>query len=295
MTQTPNLDALLTAVAAHPPRWRMLRRTPSLLSFCDCTPDECGGEWLALTPANLRALVRDIGRIVGGVTDSDGNGFAWLRKDGSNAFDAPNMESAANLANHLFICVNNGLFFSPLFAQLANAYMLATWIARQAGIIGPEAWGACFMAGWVRQPCSLHSAIDLSPADTAAMLMAMGDTGGFYWNSAIKSRADLPETIRLYRGIAANNVQAGFLGYSWTDERATAKAYAIHRNQQGKGAAQVVSAIFRREDIATVIEHQCAGGYREWLILPGAKPLSVEIQAFRFNPLLFDYDAVPAQ
>lgn len=300
MSATPNLDALLKAVSATPQRWRMLKRTPAFFGFCECAPDDRGGEWLELNPANIRALAGDIGRSLSGVASKDSNGFAWLRRDGANLFDPPDAECAAHVARSLFSAANHPAPFArQLFQQMANGYMLAQWIARQHGVIGAESWGACFMAAWVSQNGSMHLSIDLPEPETTAMFAAMGELGGLYWNSEIKSRADLPETVRLHRGIATNEAPGGgFLGYSWSDDFAAAGTYATRRSQQGMGRAQVVSATFDRSDIAAVFEHH--GGkagrtFKEWLIYPNAQPKAIERQLVVFDLFSFSYRAQPVQ
>lgn len=287
MTATPNFDALLKIVATKPERWRLLNRTPALFAFCKNVFDDRGGEWFELNAKNLRALTSDIGHALCRL-----DGLEWLRKDGRNVFDAPDTASVTRVAKALFVGAKNMPFgLNRLYQSLANGFMLAQWVMRQNEIIDANSWGACFMAAWVSQNGSLHLSIDLSESEAAAMFDGMGEGGGFFWNRDIKSRADLPRTIRLYRGIGSDDDPKGFLGYSWTDNPEIAAKYAVHRQRQGHGGAKIASAVFDNKDIAAVFEHYEkageAGGYREWLLLPSAQPQGITVKTIEPAMLIF--------
>ena len=261
----------------------MLKQTREAFAIFENEPDGEGGEWVTLTPENLKILLVEIDRFIGR------KNLAWLAHGGLNAFDAPTKDDQALVAKALFLGAKKLPFGIHRYYQpLANAYMQAMWFARQEGIIEADEWGACFMAGWISQDGSLHSSIDLSQAETAAMFEAMGDAGSFYWNKSIKCRAELPEEIRLYRGIAGSAKPNAFSGYSWTDSAGTGLLYAVHRADQIKKSPMIIAGTFKRDDVATVYEHRSGSeaaedDYCEWLIKPGAMPTDVEVFAVSFN------------
>lgn len=296
MTNTPKLDALIAAVSANPPRWRMRRAVQPIFNILDNVPDDRGGEWFELTETKLINLLAVVGRLAHGTP-----GFEWLRKDGRNVFDSPLEIAIPSVMGMLTAGLSSEAqaMFDPkklMPLQISNGFFLALWTARQHGIIGSGSWSHYLLLAWNYQKPSLHMTVDLDRNETAKMFDLMSDFTRFFLGGDIKCRADIPETIVLHRGIGADEVQADDAGYSWTQNLQVAQRFAWDRRNHG--APKVVTATFSRNDVVAVIHHPKGlpewgrEEFSEWLIHPEAKPVAASLQAMRWSPL-FGYELRP--
>lgn len=283
MTLTNRTEALARQLAKQPARWLLLRHAPSPIDFHKLPAANDGGHWLELTTATFEKLTRWIGN------DIHGEGYtctAWLRKDGANLLDAPDAVSAFAVAKVLFVSAKGMPFGLGRPYQLAaNAYLLTLWTARQHDLIDVDTWAHCFVAGWVSQSVSFRASVGLTRAETATMLEDACKANDFPWNQTYRQRGDLPCRVKLFRGIAADEVDLNWLGQSWTDDRAAALRYVEHRRGQMRKKGWLVEAYFDRSDIATVFEHadpqKVETSYTEWIITPSANPIGLSVSPVR--------------
>jgi hypothetical protein len=252
------------------PHWRVLQPIPDPSAFKYRT--DANGENLAvLTTQNLETLATLTGRIFSSKS-LDGPIAPWLNRDGKNLFEAPDIDSGKRLVKALNSGAKNFLG-GPIFRNIVRFYTLALWTARQHDLIDPEYWGLNLAGVWTTQIYSFHMSVGISEVETEAMFRACGPT--FHWNYITRSRDDLPEEIQLHRGIASDTKPEGFAGYSWSDDLDIAYNYARSRARQGRGSPRVITATFRKPDIAAVFEH---GDERfdEYLTFPSSKPENVQ-------------------
>lgn len=286
-------QSLLEIVANNPPTIRLRQPTtppvahgPAYYLNYDFVPDN-GGELLALTPANLRALVRDWGAIFSNPHDAS----RWIQENG--LFDPPSIgaayASAHKLAAHCDANGNRGQRFN----RMAALALMAHHVARQNGIIDGDIWAVFLRVVWLSRSFNLF--FDISSAEISAMLDLMSERGAFYGNTITKTRADIPDTIRLYRGMAITGdiSQGDFLGFSWSDDSTAATEYATRRKQQGMGKDVAIAATFKRDDIFTVIDYPKTVAKtlldgpnaicREFVVRSSARPEQVEIAPLDFG------------
>lgn len=295
-----NTIKLLTMFPSEPPpSWHLLRKTPDEWNYTTLVEDQYPtplkkarrnepaevGEIFSLTVLRVEALVAWARKLCIDAGPRAAK-LDWVKTD---LFNPPSMDAVVTLFK-VILAPNLYPSLYPLFGDSALAAMhvnratmlaLCFWTLRQRNLIDGDIWGAVFRCVYIVHKVSLQTSVALTDAELGSMFHAAGDDGLFNTNETINSRDDLPETIRLHRGIASDMAPSGFLGHSWTDDRDTASAFAIRRSHQGMGGAKIVSATFERNEIATVFEHP--GAFNEWLIQPDAEPKAIELHSLRFD------------
>jgi len=281
-----NKEALLAILKEHPASWHLLRKTPegwdyrhegeehfprlwakagreSYKATRRNVPAKVG-EIFVPTPARIDALEEWARGWVSDVAPKIGVSLDWIHGD---LFSPPSIEAASDLWRCI-LWPRMGKFRLEDMVQLAanrgNMLAMLYWTLRQHDLISPDVWGMTLRAVWVLQSVSFQTSIDLDGLETVKMFRYAGDAGLFNQNEKILSRNDIPERVTLYRGIAGEREKDVTIR-SWTEKEEIAWMYADHRQEQGFGEAQVLSATFTKDQIAAMFDQE---NHEEWLIFP---------------------------
>lgn len=307
-----NVDTLKSIVTQQVFCWHLLRKTPDAMDYRSRTEDafpemwaQAGrepyrpkrrnepapfsGEFFIPTALRVEELMKWVQALCAKApAELD---LGWVQRDPLNP---PSVNAAMTLfmvilapTQHRRVFVNYDLI--TLCVNRADMLMLCFWVLRQRGLIAADIWGGIMRCIYVTQKPSIRMALTLTDEVLSEMLESAGDTGLFVQNETIKSREDIPATVRLYRGLAADKVWTDFMGFSWADDWSKAEYFALQRSGKDTGGAKIVSATFGQREILAVLEH--GDGFNEWLIRKDSTPKDITVHAIEFDIRKFRYEA----